>query len=67
VSLAESPPMYQLYFWDGEEDAKEGCLVLKLLERVLESADIATPGEGCDSDGEVIYLRDHQTKGDPEV
>jgi len=44
-----------------------GHLSFKPLEEFLDPADVATVGEGCYSEGEVVHIREHQTPRDPET
>ena len=48
-------------------DTQTGCLPFKLLEELLEPANVATVRERGYCEGEVVHVRDHQSPGDPEM
>jgi len=59
--------VYQLCLCDRKGDAQAGRLSFNLLEEFLESAHVATIGEGGYCECKVVHVRDHQTPRDPEV
>jgi len=59
--------VYQLCLCDGKGDAQAVRLSFKLLEELLEPADVARIGEGGYCECEVVLILDHQTPRDPEV
>jgi len=59
--------MYQFRFCYRKGDAQAGRLSFKLVEQILEPADITTVGDGSHCEGEVVHVRYHQAPRDPEV
>jgi len=59
--------VYQLCLCDRKGDAQARGLSFKLLEELLEPADVARIGEGGYCECEVVHVRDHQTPRDPAV
>jgi len=59
--------VYQLRLRNGERNAQARRPGFKSIEDHLESPNVAAIGEGCNSEGKVIHIRDHKTPGDAEV
>jgi len=59
VPFARGPPVYELCFGDGEGITQAGCVVLHLLEKLLEAADVASVRKEGYSDSVVMHIRDH--------
>jgi len=59
--------VYQLRLLYGEGNAQAYRLGFKSIEDLLEASNVATIGEGGNSEGEVIHIRDQKTPRDTEM